>query len=193
MPTSQPSSQRSRSSSRSLLRSQGAHPATALPSPNENRALNLSDLHEIAADIKSTLLAAISDLRGDIQDISARVGVVEITAAHHDTSLCQVQQVTESHAIHLRELHRHLEDLDNHGRHHYLRVRSMSVSIGPNRLLQATIALFNDLLERPQDAPIEMECIHSMLPCQLPSKRGNPEESTEQGSYRMSLCNAERS
>lgn len=127
------------------------------------RAPSLNDLHEIAANIKNTLLVVISDLREDIHDISARVGEMERTAAGHDASLCQVQQVTESHAIHMRELHHHLEDLDNGGRPHNLRVKGIPENIEPKRLAQATKALFNDLLERSQDAPIEMERIHRVL------------------------------
>lgn len=81
---------------------------------------------------------------------------------HHDASLCHVQQVTESHAIHLRELQRHLGDLNNRGQCHNLRVR-LPESIEPSHLPQTVVTFFNDLLERPQDAPIEMECIHRAL------------------------------
>lgn len=139
-------SRRSHSPSRSpSLAQNGSAPLTT----GERRSINLQDMQEIAADIKNTLSAVISDLRRDIQAINLRVEEVEHTAARHDASLCQVQQVTESHAIHLRELQQHLEDLDNRGRRHNLKVRGLPENIEPNRLTQTTLALFNDILERP--------------------------------------------
>ncbi|XP_073482505.1 vomeronasal type-2 receptor 26-like [Aquarana catesbeiana] len=111
---SQTSSHEVRSSSRDTLRDQ----SRSSPSPelNPTSALSLADLCLVATDIKNTLSAAISDLHSDIQDIVLRVEEVEETQARHDTSLCHVQQVTESHAIHLRNINRHMEDLDNRGR-----------------------------------------------------------------------------
>lgn len=76
-------------------------------------ALNLDDVRNVASEIKSTLTAAISDLRSDIQAIALRVEEVEITQVRHDVSFCHVQQITESHAMHLREINGHMEDLDN--------------------------------------------------------------------------------
>lgn len=148
MSVSHASSRRSRLPSRSLLRSQegqcpsasGTHTA---PAPS------LIDLQEIAADIKNTLSAAISDLRTNIHSIAARVGEVERTA-RHDASLCHVQQVTESHAIHLRELQCHLEDINDRGCRHNLRVRGLPESIESNTITPTVLAVFNEFLERPR-------------------------------------------
>lgn len=79
-------------------------------------AVNLDDLRSIATDIRNTLMAAISDMRSDIQAMSHRVEEVGITQVCHDSALCQVQQLTESHAVYLREINSHREDLDIHGR-----------------------------------------------------------------------------
>lgn len=117
----------------------------------------------MAADIKSTLLAAISDLRSDIQAMNMRVEDIEDTQAHHDVSLCRVQQVTESHAIHLRENNRHMEDLDNRGRRRNLRVSGVPESVDPSQLSQTVMAIFKNLLERPPDTPITYERIHRAL------------------------------
>lgn len=126
-------------------------------------ALSPTDIRTVAADIKNTLFAAISDLRSDIQAIVLRVEEVEETQARHDDALCQVQQVTESHAVHLREINHHMEDLDNSGRHRNLRVRGLPDSIDSTQLSRSVTALFNELLERPPDSPIAMESIHRAL------------------------------
>lgn len=74
-----------------------------------------------------------------------------------------MQQLTESHAIHLREINRHLEDLDNRGRCRNLRVRGIPESIDPSQLPLAVTTIFNNLLERPPDTPVAFERIHSAL------------------------------
>lgn len=137
------------------------------PSPDlhTTSALSLADLRSVATDNKNSPSAAISDLRSDIQTIVLRVDEVEETQARHDTSLCHAQQVTESHAIHLREINHHMEDLDNRGRCRNLLVRGLLETVEATQVTRAVSTIFNDLLERPPDAPIAIECIHrAMLP-----------------------------
>lgn len=83
--------------------------------PGMPAVLSLSDLCAVAADIKSTLSTAISGLKAELQGVALRVEEVETTSLHHDNSLCHLQQITESHSVHLIDLNRHLEDLDNCG------------------------------------------------------------------------------
>lgn len=92
-----------------------------------------------------------------MQTIVLRVEEVEITQAHHDVSLCHVQQITESHKVHLREINRHMKDLDNRGRRDNLRVSGVPESIDPSHLSLTVSNMFNDLLERPSDTLIAFE------------------------------------
>lgn len=92
-----------------------------------------------------------------------RMDVLVETASRHDTEIQQLQLSSHTHDVLLRELHRHLEDLDNRGRLHILRVRGLPESVGHNQLAQATIAIFNDLLGRPPESPIEYERLHRAL------------------------------
>lgn len=61
--------------------------------------LCLDDLQAVAADIKNTLSAAISDLRLDIQATATRLEEVEEMTARHDTAIQEVQQATTSRAL----------------------------------------------------------------------------------------------
>ncbi|XP_073459921.1 vomeronasal type-2 receptor 26-like [Aquarana catesbeiana] len=134
---SQASYKRSHSLSRSPIRPQDCIPTTSGTPAAPTQSLN--DLQEVAADIKNILPAAILDLRADIRAISNRV--VEKMTACHDASLCHVQQVTKSHAIHLRELQHHLEDLNNRGRRHNLRLTLESYYRAIQRLSVKVIIL----------------------------------------------------
>lgn len=128
---------------------------------------SLHDLHSVAADIKNTLTAAltaaITDLRIDIQSIAGRVQEVEKTTTTHSTVLRRTCQVLDTHTLQLRDLNRHIEDLDNRGRRHNLRVRGLPEAIEADRLHIEVTRLFNHLLEKPPTTHIGMERIHRAL------------------------------
>lgn len=110
--------------------------------------LHLNDLRAIAADIKDMLSAAISDL--------------EITDAHHETTLRHMHHAVDTHTLQLRDMNRRMEDLDNRGRRHNLRVRGLPETVEPDQLLQTVVSLFNNLLDRPHATPIELESIEPL-------------------------------
>lgn len=138
------------------------------PAPVENNLAltqqpSLNDLRAVATDIKDTLFAAITDLRHEIQTIAGRVQRVENTAAQHNTAIQKVHHKTDTHTLQLRDLQRHVEDLDNRGRRHNLRVRGLPESVDNDQILPAVTDLFNRLLDRPRHTPIAMERIHRAL------------------------------
>lgn len=117
----------------------------------------------MAADIKDTLTAAIVDLRLDIHALADRVQDVEKVSAQHGTVLCRVTQKVDAHILQLRDLQRHVEDLDNRGRHHNLRVRGLPETVEAEQLTATVTGLFNNLLDRPAQTIVEMERIHGAL------------------------------
>lgn len=60
---------------------------------------NLYDLRTVAADIKDTLSAAITDFRLDIHTIADRVQEVEKTSALHDTVLRRVTHKVDTQTL----------------------------------------------------------------------------------------------
>lgn len=97
------------------------HLAPSASGQRENRDspqhLSLHDLCTIAAGIKDALSAAISELCLDIHAIADRVHEVEKITAQHDTVLHRVTHKIDTHSLQLKDLQRHMEDLDNRGRH----------------------------------------------------------------------------
>lgn len=92
---------------------------------------SLSNLRTIATDIKDTLTAVITDLRLDIQAIAGRVQEVEKNANHQGLIIRHMNQTLDTHTLQLHNLHHHMEDLDNHGRRHNLRVHGLHESVDP--------------------------------------------------------------
>lgn len=55
---------------------------------------------------------------------------------------------------------RHLEDLDNRGRRHNIRIQGLPEAVEQPQLEQTMIEFFNILLDRPPETPNSMERIH---------------------------------
>lgn len=81
----------------------------------------------------------------------------------HGAAIQQVQMVISMHAQHLIDMHCHMEDLDNRGCRQNLRVRGIPESVEGLRLQPVVWAIFNILLDRPLDAPIENASILSLI------------------------------
>lgn len=143
---------------------QGPYPLTSGMTENpQHPGLNINDLKAIANDIKDTLSAAIAELRMDIHTLNDRVADVEKTSAKHDTVLRKATRKIDTHTLQLREAQRRIEDLDNRGRRHNLRIRGMTEAIDAEHLSPAVSELFNGLLDRPPQTRIDMERIHRAL------------------------------
>lgn len=125
--------------------------------------LNINDLRSIAADIKDTLSAAIAELRIDIHTLTDRVHEVEQAMTQHEHVLRKATRRIDTHTIQLREIQRHVEDLDNRGRRHNLRIRGIPETVPAEDISSAVTSLFNDLLNRPPQTQISMERIHRAL------------------------------
>lgn len=142
---------------------QWGHPNTAGYAPPPPPFLSMADLQLVALDIKTTLSAAISDLKADLRAAAARVEIVESVAMTHGAAIQQVQKVNDTQARHLIEIHRHMEDLENRGRRRNLQIRGILENIESPQLQPAVWAICNTLLGRPPDAPIDMERCHRAL------------------------------
>lgn len=133
------------------------------PETHSPPQLNIHDLRAIAADIKDTLSAAISELRLEIHSLNDRVLAAENMADRQETQIRKTTHQVDTHTLQMRDMQRHLEDLDNRGRRHNLRIRGIPEAIDGNQLQPSITALFNGLLNKPPQSPIELERIHRAL------------------------------
>lgn len=124
---------------------------------------SLFDLEKLVSDIKNTVTAVTADLRTNIQAVAHRTGEVEQTTQTHAAAIRQVQSTYDSQLSHLLDLHRHVEDLNNRVRRHNIRVWGVPESTDPGTLQQTICTIFNDLIDRPADSPIEIERAHRAL------------------------------
>lgn len=105
-------SSRPRSSQAATSSQLGAPLTLPVSLPNENAAeeqphlphLNINDLQMIAADIKDTLAAAISELRLDLRTLSDRVTATEQTAEQQDLQLRKTTRHVDTHTLQMRDM-----------------------------------------------------------------------------------------
>lgn len=163
MTASSPASATTQSTNGISLTPTGSPSPAAEGNPPSQQQPSLHDLHTIAAYIKHTLSAAITDLRHEIQSIAGRVHEVERTAEQQHTAIHRIHHTVAIHTLQLRDLQRHVEDLDNRGGRHNLRVRGLPETFETEQILPTVTDLFNNLLDRPPQTPIDMERIHRAL------------------------------
>lgn len=96
-----------------------------MPDRHASPSVSLSDLQRVASNITNTLLAAILDLKTDIQAVATHLSDVEQTTQLHTAAIRQVQCIYDSQFSYLFDLHSQVEDLDNRGRRHNVRVRGV--------------------------------------------------------------------
>ena len=63
----------------------------------------------------------------------------------------------------MRDMNRHMEDLDNRGRRQNLRVRGLPESVEGDLISQSVVGLFNSILDRPPQTDIDLVRIHRAL------------------------------
>lgn len=138
-------------------------PGSSAATAGRTHPPSLFDLETVAADIKNTVTTAIADLKAEIHAVAHRIDEVEQTSQTHAAAIRQVHTAFDSQLSQLLDLHRHVEDLDNRGRRHNIRVRGVPEAIEPGALQQTICTIFNELIDRPADSPIEMERAHRAL------------------------------
>lgn len=86
---------------------------------------------------------------------------VEKVSAQQGTVFRRATLKVDSHTLQLRDLHRHMEDLDNGA--DVRGVRGLPESVEVEQLSPIVASLFNSLLDRPAQTVINMERIHRAL------------------------------
>lgn len=147
--------------------SESSHAASTQAAIRRDSSLsNLPTRQEMSGmveDIKSTIKAAVEDLRADLGALAGRVSEVEDKEEASRGAIKTLDKIAWSHNRHLVEMSRHLEDLDNRGRRNNLRVRGIPESVEQEEIPTALTTIFNQLLQVPEETPIDLVRAHRAL------------------------------
>lgn len=121
--------------------------------------LTLSDMHTIAADIKSTLTIAIAE---EVRGLTQRLDEVVKAGAVRDRAIKRLDVISEHYVTHLITLNRQVGNL-NRGRCHNIRVRGVPETVLPDRIDGAVWSIFNNWLGRNLEAELIFDRIHQDL------------------------------
>uniref|UniRef100_A0A8C5LWX1 Uncharacterized protein n=1 Tax=Leptobrachium leishanense TaxID=445787 RepID=A0A8C5LWX1_9ANUR len=113
-----------------------------------------SDLADIIADQKDGLGRVV---RSEVEALSERVGLLEETARRPPPAAHHRPQTD------LSELHRRVDDLDNRGRRHNIRIRGLSETDRAENLRTLLQEFFNMVLGRAPDSPVSIDRAHRAL------------------------------
>ena len=128
-----------------------------------DRPLTYAMMTDIAADIKSSFTEAITDIKTELMRLSEQMAVTERAGKRRDRALIRLDDIVIDHSNHLIDMNRHLEDLDNRGRRHNIRVRGVPESVPPDQIRPTLTSIFNSLMDRPEASPIEFDRAHRAL------------------------------
>lgn len=117
--------------------SQSAPEDNGRGSSHPNLPLTYADMAIIAADIKSSFSAAMTDLKSSLLVLNERVSTAEMNGKHRDKAINRLDRISTSHTNHLIDMNRHLEDLDNRGRRNNIRVRGIPETVDSDQIIPA--------------------------------------------------------
>lgn len=85
-----------------------------------------------------------------------------------DRALLRLDDITTTHS--------QIEDLNNRGRRHNIRIRGVLESVSTDNIRPALSTIFNNLIDRPEQSPTDFDRAHRALRPRAPD--GNPPETS---------------
>lgn len=87
--------------------------------------------------------------------MAARPAIVEQTMFRHEDAILELQHISTHHNLQLIEMQRHVDELDNRGCQRNPWIHGIPESVEPDQIPQALQTIFNNLLEKPPDSPVD--------------------------------------
>uniref|UniRef100_A0A8C5PVC9 Uncharacterized protein n=1 Tax=Leptobrachium leishanense TaxID=445787 RepID=A0A8C5PVC9_9ANUR len=116
-----------------------------------------ADLSDMVADLRDNFGREVLEIRTEVTTLSTRVGALEEVAQRPPPETSATLPAAFS------ELQRRVDDLDNRGRRHNIRVRGLPESDGPKDPRAILTELFNQILNRKLNTPILFDRAHRAL------------------------------
>lgn len=138
---------------------------------NKDLPLTYAAMTDIAADIKSSFSAALSDIKTELLKLTEQMAVNERAGKRRDRALIRLDEITNTHSQHLIDMNRQIEDLDNRRRNN-IRVRGVPEAITHDQIRPTLTSIFNKLIERLEQSPIDFDRAHRAL--RPRAQDGNP-------------------
>lgn len=102
----------------------------------------------------------MSELR---RDFTNRIEEVEHNIEENTSTLHAHDTILHEHTLQIQQLMYHQDDQENRARRNNIRIRGLPESVETKDLAPAVIAMFNELLQKDKDAPLELDRIHRAL------------------------------
>lgn len=121
------------------------------------------DFRQLIEDVKSTCRTEIQVLQTGLKHLADRMEMAEEEIQETKLAVHRTQLQGADHREMLRDMQRHVEDLDNRGRRNNIRVRGIPEAEGPEDLQTILQSVFNNLIGEPPNKHIELDRAHRAL------------------------------
>ena len=121
----------------------------------------------------------ISELR---RDVTNRLEDVEQSVEETVTTLQAHEAILNDHTVQIQRLMLAQDDQENRARRNNIRVRGLPEVIETKDLAPVITAIFNDLLQKDKEAPIELDRVHRAIGPKNPNP-GHPQGRDLQGPF----------
>ena len=116
-----------------------------------------TDFEQCVSRIERAYKKEISDFK---KDVGARFEDLDATTEGLSTAVKTHDKILNSHTVMLQQLAYQQDDIENRNRRNNIRIRGIPESVDAKALPAAETAIFNQLLQRPKDDPIELDRVH---------------------------------
>lgn len=118
---------------------------------------NKHDFEACVQRMERSYKQEIAELR---RDVTNRLEDVEHTVEETVTALQSHENILHEHTLQIQQLIYHQE---NRARRNNIRIRGLPESIDTKDLAPAVIAIFDDLIQKDKDTPLELDQVHRAL------------------------------
>lgn len=127
---------------------------------------NRHDFEACVQRMERSYKQEIAELR---RDVTNRLEEVEHNVEETVTTLQSHEAILHEHTLQIQQLIYHQADQENRARPNNIRIRGLPESFETKDLAPAVIAIFNDLMQKDKDAPLELDRVHGALRLKNPN------------------------
>ncbi|XP_056398871.1 uncharacterized protein LOC130293793 [Hyla sarda] len=116
-----------------------------------------SDLQILATDLRQAWRHDLKPVKNDVQLLKEKVETLETFRTTVTDQLKCLQESTRNLSLHQAAEIAHLDDIDNRNRRNNIRIKGLPESVAPQDISSTLQKIFNDILQKPPDSPLEMD------------------------------------
>lgn len=122
-----------------------------------------SEIEKYIARIEEAHKKELEVLKQDLIHVGQRMVDVEESVEAVSSIVVENREAIRDNTVQIQDLQTQIDDLQNRHRRNNIRIRGVPETVTPAELMPTVKAIFNQLLDRPKDAEMEIDRAHRSL------------------------------